>query len=195
MNYTEQPEREKIIRSKKMMMWFGIISLSMMFAGLTSAYIVSKERRDWLADFELPQAFYISTAIIILSSITLHISKISVKKENFQPAKILTLVTAALGVAFMVFQFRGFDEMFAQGYYPTGDQSTINTSFIYIFVVTHIAHLLAGIVVLTVVLIQLFRNKYTEGETLGFDLATTFWHFVDFLWIYLLVFLLISPSL
>ncbi|HBO31007.1 MAG TPA: cytochrome oxidase subunit III, partial [Leeuwenhoekiella sp.] len=82
MDYTSQSEQTKIARSKKMMLWFGIISLSMMFAGLTSAYIVSSERRDWLRDFELPQAFYISTFIIILSSLTMLVAKQAVKTSK-----------------------------------------------------------------------------------------------------------------
>lgn len=82
MDYTSQPEGEKIIRAKKMMLWFGIVGLSMMFAGLTSAYIVSKARKDWLTDFDLPQAFYISTAVIILSSLTMILAKRAIKTKR-----------------------------------------------------------------------------------------------------------------
>ena len=113
MDYTSQSEQVKIARSKKMMLWFGIISLSMMFAGLTSAYIVSSERRDWLRDFELPQAFYISTLIIVLSSLSMLVSKQAVKSGKRSLATLSLLVTLALGVAFVVFQFVGFDQIIA----------------------------------------------------------------------------------
>ena len=57
MDLTEGTIEEKNIRAKKMMLWFGIISMVMMFAGLTSAYVVSSERQDWLNDFTLPASF------------------------------------------------------------------------------------------------------------------------------------------
>ena len=82
MDYTEGTQQEKINRAKKNMLLFGLISLSMSFAGLTSAYVISSERKDWLRDFEIPQAFYISLIVIVLSSITIHLSKISIQKEE-----------------------------------------------------------------------------------------------------------------
>lgn len=190
MDYTAQPEHEKIVRSKKMMLWFGIISLSMMFAGLTSAYIVSKERKDWITDFNLPQAFYISTAIIILSSITMHMAKKAIKNDKQRLGKIGLVATFILGLGFIFLQFLGFDQIINDGYFFTGSQSTITTSFIYAFVITHIVHIGAGLIVLLVVLVNHFRNKYSAGKTLGVELGTTFWHFVDILWIYLFLFLL-----
>jgi len=75
MDLTQGTEKEKIERSKKMMLWFGIISMGMMFAGLTSAYVVSKNRPDWLKDFQLPNAFIYSTIIVLVSSFTFHFAK------------------------------------------------------------------------------------------------------------------------
>lgn len=190
MDYTEQTEQEKVIRSKKMMLWFGIISLSMMFAGLTSAYIVSKERKDWLTDFELPQAFYISTAVIVLSSITMHLAKINIQKQKAQQGKIFLVATLILGSAFVYLQFLGFDQIIEAGLYFTGSQSNVTTSFVYAFVISHIVHIAAGLIVLLVVLVNHFKGKYNGGETLGAELGATFWHFVDVLWVYLFVFLL-----
>ena len=83
-DYTEGTEEKKLKRAKKMMLWFGIISLSMSFAGLTSAYVVSKERPDWLTDFEIPPAFYISLVVIVASSITIHFAKNAIKKASHQ---------------------------------------------------------------------------------------------------------------
>ena len=190
MDYTIQTEKEKIVRSKKMMLWFGIISLTMMFAGLTSAYIVSKQRKDWLSDFELPQAFYISTAVIILSSLTMFMAKRAIQNNNASLGKIGLSATMILGIVFVYLQFLGFDQIIAKGLYFTGSESTVTTSFIYAFVVSHIVHIAAGLIVLLVVLVQQFRGKYDAQNMLGVSLGATFWHFVDILWVYLFLFLL-----
>lgn len=187
-DYTEGTEQYKIQRAKKMMLWFGIISLSMSFAGLTSAYVVSKERPDWLTNFEIPTAFYVSLILIVLSSLTIHVAKKSIQKENHNAGLGLLITTFMLGVGFIICQFIGFDQIVASGYYFTGSESTITTSFLYLVVLLHLAHVIAGLICLLVVTIQHIRKKYTNGNTLGVELASTFWHFVDILWIYLLLF-------
>jgi len=178
----------KTRRAKKMMLWFGIISLSMSFAGLTSAYVVSKERPDWLTDFVIPQAFYISLALIVASSITMILAKNAVKKEKNGQGMLLLVTTLLLGLGFIFYQFVGFNEIIANGYYFTGSESTITTSFIYLVVLMHLAHIIAGLIALLVVIYNHSRQKYANGKTLGIELAATFWHFVDILWIYLFFF-------
>mgnify|MGYP003109978767 FL=1 len=188
MDYTEGTEEHKIKRAKKMMLWFGIISLSMSFAGLTSAYVVSKERPDWLTDFQVPQAFYISLVVILVSSITIHLAKKAITKEQNKKGMLLLIATLLLGGAFILFQFRGFSQIIANGYYFTGSESTITTSFIYLVVLLHITHVSAALISLLVVIYNHYKLKYTNGKTLGIELAATFWHFVDILWIYLFLF-------
>ncbi|PHS02372.1 MAG: cytochrome oxidase subunit III [Leeuwenhoekiella sp.] len=195
MDYTSQSQQVKVARSKKMMLWFGIVSLSMMFGGLTSAYIVSSERKDWLHDFQLPQAFYISTAIIILSSLSMLVAKWAISKEKNALGTLALVVTTLLGVSFVVFQFVGFGEIVQEGYFFTGSQSNVTTSFIYAFVISHVVHVAAGILVLLVVLVQQLRGKYANGNTLGLELGATFWHFVDILWIYLFLFFMFADDL
>jgi cytochrome c oxidase subunit 3 len=190
MDYTSQPEGEKIIRAKKMMLWFGIVGLSMMFAGLTSAYIVSKERKDWLTDFQLPPAFYISTAVIILSSLTMILTKRAIKNNATGQARLFLGATLLLGIGFVYLQFVGFDEIIANGYFFTGSESNVTTSFIYAFVITHIAHVVVGLIVLVVMFVNNLRGKYSADNMLGISLGATFWHFVDVLWVYLFLFLL-----
>lgn len=189
MDYTQGTEEQKIKRAKKNMLWFGMISLTMSFAGLTSAYVISKERKDWLTDFEIPQAFYISLIVIILSSITFHFAKNKVDKEENRTAMVLLLTTLLLGVVFVILQFRGFSEIIANGYFFTGSESSITTSFIYLVVLMHLAHIFAALITLLVVIYNHYKLKYQNGKTLGIELAATFWHFVDVLWIYLFLFL------
>jgi len=178
----------KITRAKKMMLWFGIISLTMSFAGLTSAYVVSKERQDWLTDFEIPQAFYISLCVIIFSSVVMHLAKVSVQKERNKVGMLLLVSTLILGLTFVWLQFLGFSQIIANGYYFTGSESSITTSFIYLVVIMHLAHIGAGLLALIIVIYNHYKLKYTNGKTLGVELAATFWHFVDILWIYLFLF-------
>jgi len=187
-DYTEGTEAHKIRRAKKMMLWFGIISLSMSFAGLTSAYVVSKERPDWLTDFQIPQAFYISLAVIFVSSITVHLAKRAITKEQNKKGMLFLVATLLLGAAFVFFQFKGFSQIIANGYYFTGSESSITTSFIYLVVLLHLTHVSVALISILVVIYNHYKLKYTNGKTLGIELAATFWHFVDILWIYLFLF-------
>mgnify|MGYP000294566968 CR=1 FL=1 len=188
MDYTQGSEELKYNRAKKMMLWFGMISLGMSFAGLTSAYVVSKERPDWLTDFQIPQAFYISLAVIVLSSFTFHFAKVLVKKGENRMGMWLLITTLILGIAFVYLQFEGFSQIIENGYYFTGSESTITTSFIYLVVLMHLAHIMAGLICIFVVIYNHYKQNYKNGKTLGIELAATFWHFVDILWIYLFLF-------
>lgn len=188
MDLSQDEIRLKKIKAKKMMLLFSMLSIAMTFAGLTSAYIVSKSRPDWLKEFELPIAFTISTIVILLSSISIGIAKKNIKKNNISNTSLWLLITFSLGIIFIGSQFSGFRELISQGYFFTGAQSTITTSFLYVLTVLHLIHLFAGIIVLIVVMINNYKNKY-KIEKLGFELAVTFWHFLGVLWIYLFVFL------
>ncbi|MGJ8664916.1 MAG: cytochrome c oxidase subunit 3 [Patiriisocius sp.] len=189
MDYTQGNEVEKTRRAKKNMLLFGLISLSMSFAGLTSAYIISKERPDWLSGFDLPQAFYISLAVIVLSSFTFILAKSAIKKEENSKGMLFLIATLILGITFVYLQFLGFSQIIENGYYFTGSESSITTSFIYLVVLLHLAHIAVGLICLLVVIYNHYKLKYVKGNTLGLELAVTFWHFIDILWIYLFLFL------
>ncbi|MFD2567219.1 cytochrome c oxidase subunit 3 [Pseudotenacibaculum haliotis] len=174
-------------KSAKPMLWISMISMVMFFAGLTSAYVISMKRDDWVS-FDLPNAFYISTALIVASSFTIFFSQRLLKKGN-RPLSIgLLLITLALGIAFIWYQYIGFNELRAAGLYFTGDQSTVSTSFLIGITLMHVLHLIAGVIVLLVVIYNHFKNKYKPNDLLGFELGSIFWHFVDVLWIYLFFF-------
>lgn len=189
MDLTQGTHHQKAGRAKKMMLWFGIISMAMMFAGLTSAYVVSKNRPDWISDLQLPDSFYWSTIAIVLSSITIFLAEKAVKKDNRSAATGFLWATLGLAAIFIFFQFQSFSALIADGYYFTGSESTVTTSFIYVVVLAHLAHLAGGIVVLFVLIYNHFKQKYHAGQTLGLELGATYWHFVDALWIYLFFFL------
>ncbi|SKB46828.1 cytochrome c oxidase subunit 3 [Salegentibacter holothuriorum] len=189
MDLTQGAEKHKYDRAKKMMLWFGIISMIMTFGGLTSAYVVSKTRPDWLTEFELPSAFFWSTLVIVVSSLTFILAKKYILSGNRRNASAMLIGTLVLAVLFVVLQFNGFSEIIANGYYFTGSESSITTSFIYVLVLVHMAHLVVGIITLLVVIYNHFKQRYKKGQMLGIELGATFWHFLDLMWIYLFVFL------
>lgn len=189
MDLTEGTPEEKKARSKKMMLWFGIGSLLMSFAGLISAFIVSRKREDWLNEFELPSAFYISVVVIMLSSLTLIMAKRALLKNKTTITSTGLLLTFGLGIAFIYFQFQGFGQIIEAGYNFTGPTSNVTMSFVYVIAILHIAHVIAGLICLLVVIFQHSRNKYNSKKMLGFELAAMFWHFIDVLWLVLFLFL------
>lgn len=189
MDLTEGTIEEKNIRAKKMMLWFGIISLIMSFAGWTSAFVVSSSRQDWLKDFKLPDAFIISTVVILISSITFMLAKHFLKKGNRTATTTFLLITLTLGIIFINNQFIGFREIVDLGYNFTGPTSNITMSYIYLIALVHILHVVAGLICLLVVIYNHFKQKYNPTKMLGFELAATFWHFIDVLWVYLFLFL------
>jgi len=174
-------------KSAKPMLWVAMISMIMFFAGLTSAYVISMNREDWVT-FDLPQAFYISTALIIASSITIFLSGKMIKKGNKQASLALLMATLVLGIGFVWYQYVGFLELKSIGLFFTGPDSTVSTSFIIGITFMHVLHILAGIIVLLVLIFNHVNNKYSKADTLGFELGAVFWHFVDILWIYLFFF-------
>ncbi|PQJ21216.1 cytochrome c oxidase subunit 3 [Tenacibaculum sp. SG-28] len=174
-------------KSAKPMLWVAMVSMVMFFAGLTSAYVVSMKREDWVS-FDLPQAFYISTFLIVLSSITLFFSQRELKKDQIGKSFGLLVVTLLLGIGFIIYQYIGFNQLRDLGLYFTGPESTVSTSFIIGITFMHVLHLIAGIIVLLVVIYNHYKKKYSSRDMLGFELGAIFWHFVDVLWIYLFFF-------
>lgn len=189
MDLTQGTQQEKQARAKKMMLWFGIISLIMSFMGWTSAFLVSSSRPDWLKDFQLPNAFIISTIVIVISSVTFIMAKKGIKQDNRQLTSTMLLCTLVLGAVFIFFQVQGFQEIIDMGYYFTGESSNVTMSYIYLIAMVHILHVVAGLISLLVVIYNHFKQKYTAENLLGLELSATFWHFIDILWVYLFLFL------
>lgn|SRR5690606_2162579 len=186
----EELKREQIQKGKayKTMLIFTMGSIVMIFAGLTSAYVISKSRPDWLSDFQLPTVFLWSTIAMVLSSLTFHLAKKAISKDNRSATSLLLGITLVLGLLFVFLQFKGFDEVIKAGYYFTGSESTITTSFLYVVVLVHIAHLIGGLISLIIVIYNHYKQRYNSNQTLGIELSVMFWHFLDFLWLYLFLF-------
>ncbi|WP_299682421.1 cytochrome c oxidase subunit 3 [uncultured Dokdonia sp.] len=190
MDYTAGTEKYKQDRAKKQMLWFGIISLCMTFAGLTSAYIVSMERKDWLDNYEFPQSLIISTVVIVLSSLAIQLAKNFIINNKKQIGTLLLILTLVLGFVFVGYQYQGlFTELTGQGYFMTGESSNITTTFLFLIIAVHIAHVIAGMIALITVVINHIRGKYSKENHLGLTLGVTFWHFLGVLWIFLFILL------
>ncbi|MFY7741517.1 MAG: cytochrome c oxidase subunit 3 [Flavobacterium sp.] len=185
---TVQEYNERKAQSYKLLLWFAMISMVMMFAGLTSAYVVSTSRKDWLKEFDMPIAFVWSTVLIIISSITIHLALSFIKKNDQTKTGLLLWITLLLGIGFVFTQFLGFGQIIENGYFFTGSESNVTTSFLYIIVILHMVHLFGGLIALLFVIYNHYKQKYNSTQTLGIELAAMFWHFLDFLWILLFLF-------
>jgi cytochrome c oxidase subunit III len=179
-------EQRKKIHPHKFTLWVAIGSLLMMFAGLTSAYIVKRNQANWQT-FELPQFFWYSTVAIILSSVTLYLAGKAFRQREMKKYISLVLATLVLGVLFIVFQVLGFQQLWAKQIILT---SSVSYSFMYVIVGLHAAHVLGGLVVLIVLFAKAFSVKTRTYNSVPVELVSTYWHFVDILWIYLLIFLI-----
>ena len=186
---TAEEHKARTARSYKLILGFAMISMTMMFAGLTSAYVVSKSRPDWLKDFQMPWAFFASTVTIICCSITFHLAKKAIQKDKRSLTTSMLLLTLGLGTLFIVLQFAGFQQIVDGGHYFTGSESSITTTFIYVVALAHLAHLFGGIISLLIIIYNHFKQKYSSSQTLGIELGAMYWHFLDFLWVYLFLFL------
>ena len=179
-------EQRKKIHPHKFTLWVGIGSILMMFAGLTSAYIVKRNQPKWVT-FDLPIAFWYSTAVIVLSSITLFLAGRSFKEREMAKYRGLMTATIILGVLFIVLQAIGFTQLWKIG---VTLQKNVSFSFLYVIVGLHAAHVIGGVIALLFLFAKAFSTKTRMYNTVPVEVTSTYWHFVDILWIYLLFFLL-----
>jgi cytochrome c oxidase subunit 3 len=176
------------IHPHKYSMWVAMASITMMFIGFTSAYVVKRAQANWQV-FSLPTAFYLSTVAILISSITMHFALKSHKRREMHRYKWLIGLTFALGILFSVLQWFGFEEMKASG---LDVSSTVSASFLYVIIGAHVLHVLGGVVALMVLFLQTFRRNIRSYNSVPVEVVSTYWHFVDGVWIYLLIFFSIA---
>jgi cytochrome c oxidase subunit 3 len=177
-------EQRKKIHPHKFTLWVALGSIIMMFAGLTSAYVVKREQPGWTT-FSIPKAFWYSTAVILISSLTIQLSLKAFKDRDMQRYRNLLTTTAVLGVLFMILQWIGFRQIWNTGITLRGSGGG---QFLYVITGLHAVHVLGGVVALIVVVIKAYASKVRNYNSVPVELMSTYWHFVDLLWIYLLLF-------
>jgi cytochrome c oxidase subunit 3 len=180
-------EQRKRIHPHKFTLWVAIASILMMFAGFTSAYIVKRNQANWFS-FELPIVLWYSTGVIILSSLTLWLAERCFKKREMASYRNLLTTTFVLGVLFVALQLVGFYTLSKNGL-PL--QKNVSVSFLYILVAVHLLHVVGGIIALLVMFAKAFSNKVRNYDSVPIEVMSTYWHFIDVLWIYLLIFLIL----
>ena len=169
----------------KFVMWAGCGSIVMMFAGLSSAYIVKRNQTNWLT-FDIPLIFWYSTAVILLSSLTLILCRKAFINRQMRMYKRWLAATTFLGILFVSLQYIGFTELWANGITLTRN---VSFSFLYIIVGLHALHVMGGVIALLVMYLKAYSTRRKNYSSISIDLMNTYWHFVDFLWVYLLFFL------
>ncbi len=180
-------EQKRKIHPHKFTLWVAIGSILMMFAGLTSAYIVKRSQASWLM-IEIPMMFWYSTATILASSVTVQLALKALKKREMINYRRLLLVTAVLGVLFIALQVAGFSQFAAQDIRLIGAGSNASYSFLLAISGLHGVHVLGGVVALVVIAIRALNSSTRSYSSVPLEIAATYWHFVDALWIYLFIF-------
>jgi cytochrome c oxidase subunit III len=173
---------------KRFALWLFMISVVMIFAALTSAYIVRAGEGNWL-EFQMPKGFLYTTMIMLLSSGTMHWAFLSAKKDNILMVKMALLSTILLGIAFLAGQWMAWGQLVQNEIYFVGNPSG---SFVYVFSGVHGVHIISAIIFVLVTFIYTFLNKVHSRNMLKIELCTTYWHFLDGIWLYLFIFILMN---
>jgi len=178
--------------AKKFGMWIFIFTSFMFFAALTSGFIVYSGGRGRGLHVILPHAFIYSTACILLSSITLFMASKAAKGLQFAKQRLYLGLTIALGILFFVIQVYAWSLLIKMGVYFINDNAS--QSFIYVFTGMHLIHIIAGVLLLTNALSGSYKNIPQVKNLFKMEISSIFWHFVDIIWIYLYVFLLLNQN-
>ena len=184
----EQTQQRKRIHPHKFTLWVAIGSIIMMFAGLTSAYIVKSNQAAWQS-IEMPKIFWFSTGTIVLSSLIMQMALRSFKQRDMNRYRLLIAATFALGVVFVVLQWIGFNQLWSEGIQFKG--SSGGGQFLYVIAGLHAVHVLGGVIALMVMFIRAFLGRTKLYGSVPVEIMATYWHFVDVLWIYLFVFFIL----
>ena len=182
-----QSKEPQKIHPHKFTLWVAMGAIVMMFAALTSAYIVKKNQSSWL-EFDLPKIFWYSTFTILASSVTIHLAIKAFKAREMGRYRTLITLTAGLGLLFVALQIMGFIGLENRNIALTGVKSNSAASFLFVITGLHLVHVLGGVVALLVIFIRAYSVKIKNYNALPIELVGTYWHFVDALWIYLFIF-------
>jgi len=184
----EDAKKPLAMNPKKFALWLGIVSMIMIFAALTSAYIVRQAEGNWIV-FELPTLFWINTGVILVSSVTMHWAYLSAKRDNLESVKTATIITTILGVAFLDGQYLAWGSLVENKVHFVGNPSG---SFVYVLSGLHGLHIVGGVVFLLILLGSTLKYKVHSKNLNQIEMCATYWHFLGGLWLYLFVFLLLN---
>jgi len=178
------------IHPLKFALWIAMASITMMFGAFTSACIVRQAAGNWL-EFDLPRIFFVSTVVLLVSSLTLHTSFRSYVAGQESRYKGFLTLSFILGIAFLILQYQGWIDLFSVGIDLKGNPSG---SFLYVLTGIHALHIIGGLAAMVVGVMVAYTRKFkvTQKRKINFELTLQYWHFVDLLWVYLLIFLYIS---
>ncbi len=179
------------VQPLKFSLWLIIISIIMMFAAFTSAYIVRRAEGNWL-EFDLPNILLINTIVIVLSSVAMQMAHNAAKNNNLKLLKMMLLLTLGLGIAFLVGQWKGWSDLVQSNVYFGGSGSNPAGSFLYVLTGVHAFHLVTGLIFLFITFMSSLKYKVHSKNMLRIQLCTTYWHFLGGLWLYLYIFLRIN---
>lgn len=172
----------------KFALWLFIVSIVMIFAALTSAYIVRQAEGDWLL-YDLPVSFLRNTVLLVLSSVTMQLAYGAAKKNNFKAIKVYMILTALLSVSFLIGQFYSWGDLVDIDVFFVGNPSG---SFLYVLTGMHAFHLITGVIFILIMLISAYKLNVHSKNMVKMEMCTTYWHFLDGLWLYLYIFLLLN---
>jgi cytochrome c oxidase subunit 3 len=183
------------VHPKKFSLWLLLLGILMLFAGLTSAYIVRRGDGNWF-DFQIPSIFFISTILVLLSSLSMWFALRSAKNDEISHVKIGLLVTIALGIAFTISQYWGWKAMESQGLFFVNPKEgeKVSASFLIAIAAIHLIHIIAGIIYLISTYFKTLHAKVHKKNLLSIEMCNTYWHFVGLLWVYLYLFLYFAPD-
>jgi cytochrome c oxidase subunit 3 len=169
--------------------WIGIAAITMTFAAFTSAMLVRQgSSNDW-RHFSFPVILYFNTAVLAASSLTLQIARRRCSRldseghSEARPTITALYGTLALGCTFVFGQYAAWQQLRSAGLYLS---STPSSSFFYVFTVLHALHVIGGVLGLVYAIRKLHRGVLKANTLVA---ASQYWHFMGFLWLYLLVLL------
>lgn len=180
-------DMKRKIHPYKFNMWLVLAGIVMFFAAFTSAYIVMHQRNAW-ESFSMPHVFWLSTVVILASSLTMYLALKRFKAHRMGAYKQLMTITAILGLVFLAAQLAGFGQMYKDGFTLSWN---ISAGFLYVIIGAHMVHVLGGVIALFVMFFRAYRRKVRTYDPVPVEVVSTYWHFVDGLWIYLYIFFLI----
>ena len=187
----QQKQTSSGVHPLKFTLWLIIISIIMMFAAFTSAYIVRKEEGNWL-EFDLPDNLLINTGLLVLSSLFMQLAYFAASKDNINQLKIYLASTLVLGTAFLVGQWEAWGDLVNRKIFFGGSDANPSGSFLYVLTGVHGFHLVTGLIFVLIVLISSFQFKIHSKNLLRIELCTIYWHFLGGLWVYLYLFLTLN---